>query len=102
MDATLKQIVDIPVKKIGQLEYLLGIHGFRHFSVYVHETGKSAVITFHEDIDASFLALLGLISLVKEDIAHEVDVEFMIELEKKLKIFSKHDEYVIRKLLKEK
>jgi hypothetical protein len=102
MDATLKQIVDIPIKNIGQLEYLLGIHGFRHFSVYIHESGKSAVITFDEDIDSSFLALLGLISQVKEDMIHEADVDFMIELEKKLKTFSKHDEYIIRKLLKER
>jgi hypothetical protein len=104
METAIKKTVDISAKNVGYLEHLLGMHGFRHFTVFVSDNGKSAVITFYEDFDATLFVLKDLLSLIDDDSVHifsELDVDFMISLEKKLKTYSKHDEYVIRKILKD-
>lgn len=67
---------------------------------------KNATVEFYNDVDYLAFILKDLLGKTKDEsgMCHlaQPDFDFMIRLEKKLKTYSKGDEYYIRKALKGK
>lgn len=85
------------------LEHILATNGFKHYSVSTIN-GTTAVVSFEDETEYLVFVLKDILKKVKEESGLcmlEPDFDFMIRLEKKLKTYSKFDEYVIRAFLKE-
>ncbi len=104
MEALLKREVQVSPREVNLLEHLLAINGFRNFSVCLHDNGNTATVTFDDESEYTFFILKDILGKVKTESGYyliEPDFDFMIRLEKKLKSYSKFDEAILRKLLKE-
>jgi hypothetical protein len=95
--------VKVNIRDSSKLEYYLRSWGF-NYSIH-YESGKKAVVVFENEEDATAFILRGILDKLKDNTVFyspEAEFEFMIRLEKKLKSFSKADEYILRRLMKEK
>ena len=89
---------------MSHLEIALKQHGFRNFSLGPDIHGRNIYIRFENSEDCSAFILKDILKKVKEKetaIYHfEPDVDFSETVEKKMKTYSKFDEFILRKFLK--
>lgn len=100
MDTILQKEVTIPAQQVNFLERQLVINGFKNFSVCVSNNGTTAVISFEDEAEYTVFILKDILKKAKEESGYYLigpDFDFMIRLEKKLKSYSKFDEFFIRK-----
>lgn len=103
MDTILQKEVNASAGEICYLECLLRVHDFRNVNVR-HTSGSSAVITFGDEAEYVIFVLQDILGKAKRESGYyliEPDFDFMIRLEKKLNSFSKCDEFLIRKKIKD-
>lgn len=103
METVLVRQIQIPMAHVLSFEAMMRTNGIGVKVVY---GTKNATIEFYNDADYLAFILKDLLSRVKEEsgLCHlaQPDFDFMIRLEKKLKTYSKGDEFYIRKALKGK
>jgi len=95
--------VKIKFKDSFRLEYYLRSWGFNFTIRYINLT--MATIIFDNEEDATAFILKDIAGKLQDTTDVEYfggDFDFMIRLEKKLKTFSPSDEFILRKLMKEK
>ncbi len=100
METLLRKEVMISPKEAGQLEYLLAINGFKSFSIYLHSDGKTAIVRFEDESEYTIFILKDILGKAKKESGRfnaSPDFDFMVRLEKKLKSYSKFDEFFLRK-----
>lgn len=104
METVLQKEVSIPAQQVNFLERQLVIHGFKHFSVCVCENGMTAIVSFEDEAEYTIFILKDILKKAIDESGYhslEPDFDFTIRLEKKLKIYSKFDEFLIRKKIKD-
>jgi hypothetical protein len=104
METVLQHEVKVPAREVTHVEYLLRVHGINNVSV-ICNTSTFAILKFGNEADYLVFLLKDILGKMKEESGHQLmepDFDFMIRLEKKLKTYSKGDEYYIRKALKGK
>jgi hypothetical protein len=98
----MKKEFSVSPKEILALEYVLATNGFRNSSVCVSDNGQGVTITFHDDLEYTAFLLKGILVKVQEEArCKDIDFDLMIRLEKKLNTYSKFDEFILRKILKD-
>lgn len=103
METVLVRQIQIPMIHVLPFEAMMRNNGINVKIVY---GTKNATVEFYNDADYLAFVLKDLLTRVKDEsgLCHltQPDFDFMIRLEKKLKTYSKGDEYHIRKALKGK
>lgn len=103
METVLLREVTVRLRDSSRLEMALRAHGFKNFSInYIN--GRKAVLVFDTEEDALIFALKGILETLKDNsvwYSPEPEFDFMIRLEKRLKSYSKCDEYFIRRKTKD-
>lgn len=84
----------VPLRDVPAIECLIQFYGISGVTL-IHED-TSARIRFSEDSDYLVFLLRDILGKSRE-IRIQPDFDFMIRLEKKLRIYRKEDEYFIRK-----
>jgi hypothetical protein len=106
METTLVREITVPLRDSSRLEFLLMMNGFKDFAIsYAGGNGRKATLIFDHEEDVSIFFLKGILEKLNDNTVFycpEPEFDFMIRLEKKLKTFSKADEYLIRRIMKEK
>jgi len=103
MSTALLSEVKVNIRDSSRLEYYLRCWGFNHTIRY--DNAKKATVVFENEEDATAFILKGILDRLKDNTVFyspEPEFEFMIRLEKKMKSYSPNDEYIIRKVMKEK
>jgi hypothetical protein len=103
MTTQLLSEIKINLRDSSLIEHYLRSYGF-NFTIQ-YNGAKKATVIFEKEEDATAFILKGILDKVRSNTAYyspEAEFEFMIRLEKKLNTYSPCDEYVIRKLMKEK
>lgn len=103
MATALLSEVKVNIRDSFRLEYYLRCWGFNYTIHY--DNDRKATVVFENEEDATAFILKGILDKLKDNsvfYSPEAEFEFMIRLEKKLQTFSPADEYIIRKLMKEK
>lgn len=94
----------VSLRDSSRIEYYLQIYKFKNYSIH-YVDGMHATITFEDSQDITAFILKGILDKASTNTAWyspEPEFEFMVRLEKKLNSYNKHDEYIIRKALKDK
>jgi hypothetical protein len=102
MDTELLSEVTVSIRDSSRLEYYLRCWGFNYTIHY--GSSKKVTVVFENDEDATAFILKGILDKLKDNsvfYSPEAEFDFMIRLEKKLNSYSKCDNFVIRKTLKE-
>lgn len=100
METTLVRKITITKRDRFRLEFLLLMNGFRDYSIN-YQSGKKAILTFNHEEDLTAFMLMGILEKLNDNKAFyspEPEIDFMIRLEKKMKTYSKCDEYLYRKM----
>jgi len=95
--------VKVNARDSVRLEYYLRSYGF-NYTIRYHSPKKASII-FENEEDATAFILKGILDKIKDNSdfnSADSGFELMIRLEKKLKTYSPSDEYIIRKIMKEK
>jgi hypothetical protein len=95
--------VKVNIRDSSKLEYYLRCWGFNYTIQY--DNAKKATVVFENEEDATAFILKGILDKLKDNsvfYSPEAEFEFMIRLEKKMKSYSPIDEYIIRRVMKEK
>jgi hypothetical protein len=103
METVLLREVTVRLRDSSRLEMALRAHGFKNFSIH-YQDGRHAILVFDTEEDALIFALKGILETLKDNsvwYCPEPEFDFMIRLEKKLKSFSKCDEFYIRQKVKD-
>jgi len=104
MEALLDKTVNVPASEIFELEGLLASNGFQYCTVWLDDN-HCVHIRFPNEEEYTVFILKGILDLLTEKSGYyivEPDFDFMCRLEKKLKTYSKCDEYIIRQVMKDK
>lgn len=104
MDAELHREVLVPIDQILSVENLMRIYGIKSATV-LYNSSSTATIDFTDDSEYLIFILRDILGKAKKESAMclpQADFDFMIRLEKKLKTYSRCDEFFIRKALKKK
>ena len=102
METTLVREITIKLRDSSKLELLLLTYGFTDFSIsYKGVYGRKATLIFDHEEDVSVFILKGILEKlneISEPYLPEPECDFMIRLEKKMKTYSKCDDYLVRKM----
>jgi hypothetical protein len=95
--------IKVRIRDSSRLESYLRSYGFKDYTLdYID--GKNVVLVFEHGEDALAFVLKGIVEKMTDYsvwYSPEAEFDFMIRLEKKLKSYSKCDEFVIRKVMKD-
>ena len=103
METVLLREITMQLKDISSLEWVLRSHGFKNFVVN-YRNRYHATVVFDTEEDATIFILKDILQEIKDSTAQYgtfPDFDFMIRLEKKLKSYSKCDEFFIRQKVKD-
>lgn len=105
METIFERKVKVPTRELDLVAWLMRCHGIKNSSLSV-DNSTTATITFSDEAEYLICVLAGIMSKVKEESGDYYfiapDFDFMVRLEKKMKTYSPNDEYIIRKVMKEK
>lgn len=102
MDAELHREVLVPLDQVLNIENLMRFYGIKSATV-VYNSSSTATIDFTDDSEYLVFVLRDILGKAKKESGmclSQPDFDFMIRLEKKLKTYSKSDDYYIRKSFK--
>lgn len=104
MDAELHREILVPIDQILNIENLMRFYGIKSATI-IYNSCSTAIIDFTDDSEYVVFILRDILGKAKKESAiclPQADFDFMIRLEKKLKTYSRCDEFFIRKALKKK
>jgi hypothetical protein len=105
MEAVLERQIKIHTRQLDLASWLMRCHGIKNSSLSF-DNSKTATITFSDEAEYLICVLAGIVSQIKDESGDYYfiapDFDFMERLEKKMKSYSPNDEYIIRKVMKEK
>lgn len=105
MEAVFEKTINVPTREFDLLSWLMRCHGIKNLSLSF-DNSNNVTITFSDEAEYLICTLAGIVNRVKEESGDYYfiapDFDFMIRLEKKMKTYSPNDEYIFRKLIKEK
>jgi hypothetical protein len=106
METIFERKVKVPTRELELIGWLMRCHGIKNSSLSFDGQPSTATITFTDEAEYLICVLAGIMSKAKEESGDYYfiapDFDFMNRLEKKMKTYSPNDEYIIRKVMKER
>lgn len=106
METIFERKVKVPTRELDLIAWLMRCHGIKNSSLSFDGPGRTATITFSDEAEYLICVLAGIMSQAAKESGDYYfiapDFDFMARLEKKMKTYSPNDEYIIRRVMKEK